>query len=79
MKQCPQTPPQSNQAARHMIRFRKVQDYIPVSRSTYWRGEREGRYPARYRIGPNSVAWDEQEILDWLAAQRRHGSTQEGR
>ena len=35
---------------------------IPVSRMTWWRGVRDGRYPQPVRLGPNTVAWRASEI-----------------
>ena len=30
---------------------------LPVSRATLWRMVREGRFPAPYKLGPNTTAW----------------------
>ncbi len=30
---------------------------IPVSRSAWWAGVREGRYPAPVKLGPRTTAW----------------------
>ena len=35
---------------------------IPVSRATWWRGVREGRYPQPVRISQRCVAWRSSEI-----------------
>lgn len=35
---------------------------VPVSRSTWWRGVRDGRFPRPTKIGPNSTAWRAEEI-----------------
>lgn len=35
---------------------------IPVSRSTWWRGVKSGRYPAPVRIGPHMTAWRAEDI-----------------
>ena len=35
---------------------------VPVSRSTWWRGIRDGRFPRPTKIGPNSTAWRAEEI-----------------
>lgn len=36
------------------------------SAMTIRRWEREGWFPRRVRLGPNSVAWLESEVLQWL-------------
>jgi len=35
---------------------------IPVSRSTWWAGVRDGRYPKPLKIGPRSTAWRVEDI-----------------
>jgi prophage regulatory protein len=37
---------------------------VPVSRSTWWRGIRDGRFPRPTKIGPNSTAWRAEEIRE---------------
>lgn len=37
---------------------------IPVSRSTWWQGVRDGRFPVGYKIGPNTTAWLQSDIHD---------------
>jgi prophage regulatory protein len=39
-----------------------IDPLIPVSKTTWWDGIREGRYPKPYRIGKRSVAWRRDEI-----------------
>ena len=36
---------------------------IPVSRSTWWRGIKEGRFPAPVKLGPRITAWRADDIL----------------
>ena len=35
---------------------------FPVSKSTWWRGIREGRYPSAVKLGPNSSGWHVEKI-----------------
>jgi len=44
-----------------------TQGLLPISKSAWWDGIKEGRYPAPYKIGKRSVAWrldDIQSLLD---------------
>ena len=44
-----------------------------MSDATIWRLERDNKFPKRLQIGPNSVAWIEAEVDEWIenkAAQR---------
>ncbi len=51
-----------------MGRLLKTREVMALTgRSEVWiyRQEKAGRFPARLRLGPNSVAWDEAEIIAW--------------
>ena len=36
---------------------------IPISRSTWWRGIKEGRFPAPVKLGPRITAWRTDDIV----------------
>lgn len=45
--------------------------FIPVSRSTWWQGVKEGKYPKPAKISENVTAWRAQDIrqlIDRLGA-----------
>jgi prophage regulatory protein len=35
---------------------------IPIGRSTWWAGVRNGRFPAPVKIGPKTTAWRVEDI-----------------
>lgn len=35
---------------------------IPVSKSTWWQGVKDGRFPAPVKLGPRTTAWRASEI-----------------
>jgi predicted DNA-binding transcriptional regulator AlpA len=35
---------------------------IPISRSSWWQGIREGRYPTPVKLGPRTTAWTVESI-----------------
>lgn len=39
-----------------------IQPIIPVSRSAWWQGIVDGRYPAGVKIGPRTTAWLKSDI-----------------
>jgi prophage regulatory protein len=41
---------------------------IPWSRMHVDREEKAGRFPRRRQLGPNTVAWVEKEIDEWMAS-----------
>ena len=53
------------------IRFPELQRKVGKSRTTVWRDEREGLFPARRRTGKNSVGWLESEVDDWILKQTK--------
>jgi predicted DNA-binding transcriptional regulator AlpA len=40
---------------------------IPVSKSTWWQGVREGRFPEPVRLGRRVTAWRVEDIRDLIA------------
>lgn len=52
----------------------EVQRLTNVDRSTAWRQEEKGIFPARIIVGFNSVRWDEAEILKWLKLNKQGGT-----
>jgi len=51
-----------------LIRAAEVQRRVDYSAMHLWRLEKAGKFPKRIKIGPNSVAWVEAEVDDWIAA-----------
>ena len=39
---------------------------IPVSKSTWWQGVKEGRYPAPVKLGPRTSAWTVKSIKELI-------------
>lgn len=50
-----------------------VLEKIPVSRSAWWQGIRDGRYPAGVKIGPRTTAWKCSDIHDLCARLEKEG------
>jgi predicted DNA-binding transcriptional regulator AlpA len=44
------------------LRLPQVLDIIPVSRSSWWRGCKTGRYPKPVKLGPRTTAWRAEDI-----------------
>lgn len=45
------------------IRLPEVLKIIPVSKSTWWAGVREGRFPKPVKLSERTTAWRENDIL----------------
>jgi len=42
------------------------QRMVPVSRSTWWQGVKDGRFPKPVKLGPRTTCWRESDIKDLL-------------
>lgn len=51
-----------------LLRANEVCERLGISRATLARWERSGHLPARRRVGPNSVAWIEAEVEEFVAS-----------
>lgn len=54
-----------------LLGWRRVKDITGLSRTTAWRLQRAGSFPAPVRISANRVAWRESELMAWAAARTR--------
>lgn len=50
------------QATPRLLRVRDVMQRTGLSKSSWWKGVREGRFPKPVRITPRTCAWPEPEI-----------------
>lgn len=48
--------------------WRRVKDMTGLSRSTAWRLQQLGKFPAPVRISTKRVAWRESDLIAWKAA-----------
>lgn len=48
------------------LRIEQVLQFIPVARSTWWQGVRDGRYPASVKLGPRTTAWKAEDIRAFI-------------
>ena len=44
------------------VRLPQVLNVIPVSRASWWRGVKDGRYPQSVKLGPNTTVWKAEDI-----------------
>jgi len=54
------------------LRLPKVLEIVPVSKSTWWAGVREGRYPKPVKLSANVTAWratDIRELIERLGGE----------
>ena len=49
-----------------VLRKKDIREKLGLSDVTIWRMERDGDFPQRIKIGPNSVGWIESEVDQWI-------------
>lgn len=51
-----------------ILRFKDLFELIGLSRTTIIRFEKNGTFPKRRQLGPNSIGWLESDVLAWISA-----------
>ena len=44
------------------LRLPQILEIIPVSKSTWWQGCKDGRFPKPVKLGPKTTAWRAEDI-----------------
>ena len=53
------------------VRLSTILKIFPVSKSTWWAGIKDGRFPTPVKLSPKITAWRVEDIRDLLA---KHGA-----
>jgi predicted DNA-binding transcriptional regulator AlpA len=56
------------------VRLPQILAVFPVGRSTWWRGVKDGRFPAGVKLGPRTTAWTVTSIRELLDRTARGGA-----
>jgi prophage regulatory protein len=48
------------------VRLSLILALIPIGKSSWWAGIKEGRFPPPYKLGPRTTAWKAQDIRDLI-------------
>ncbi len=56
-----------------LLRLPQVLAIIPISRSAWWAGVKNGRFPKPTKIGPRTSAWWASEIAETLKSFSKDG------
>ena len=57
-----------NQNTKGLLRLREVLKIIPVGRSTWLAGVKEGKFPAPVKISSRCTAWKVEDIEEFIAS-----------
>lgn len=55
---------QKEAKSQRLLRLPQVLEYLPISKSSWWSGVKEGKYPASLKLGPRTTVWRESDILE---------------
>jgi len=58
-----------------IIRKIQIKEITGLSPRHIDRLEKAGKFPSRIQLGPRSVGWQEQDIIDWLESRPRGPTT----
>lgn len=50
------------------VRLPQVLKVFPVSKSTWWAGVKDGRYPKPVKLGPKMTAWRVEDIKELIVS-----------
>lgn len=50
------------------VRLPEVLKVFPVSKSTWWAGVKDGRFPKPVKLGPKMTAWRVEDIRELIAS-----------
>lgn len=59
-----------------VLRLTQVLEIFPISKSSWWQGCKEGRFPKPIKLGPRTTVWLKEDIEN-LARKFAAKSTQE--
>lgn len=68
--------PQTALPSTGFLRLPQVLEIFPVSRSTWWAGVRDGRFPKPVRLSQRCSAWRVSDIINLI--DRKSGTYQNG-
>ena len=58
----------ATQAADGFLRLPQVLERIPVSRSGWWQGVKEGRFPQPVKLSPRVTVWRASDVQAYIEA-----------
>ncbi len=53
------------------VRIKEILRIIPVGKTTWWEGVRDGRYPKPVKLAPRVTAWRVEDIRELIEQYKR--------
>ena len=60
-----------------LLRLPQVLALIPVGKSSWWRGCKDGRYPKPVKLGPRTTVWRAEDIAALMQSLGNQGADNE--
>lgn len=60
------SPPPAESSTERIVSSKEVQELTGLSRTTIWRLERNGEFPARVQLSSTRIGWRFSEVQDWI-------------
>jgi len=57
-----------------LLRISQVLELIPIGKSTWWAGVKEGRFPKGVKFGPNTTVWRVEDIENLIKTFKVEGN-----
>jgi len=54
-----------------IIRAKALCQLLSISRSTLWRLEKSGNFPASFSYGKRTTGWLESDIIEWVEKRKQ--------
>ncbi len=54
------------ESRKKLLRIQHVLEIVPISKSAWWQGVRDGIYPQPIKLGPRITCWRASEIYEMI-------------
>ena len=68
----------SNMENESLLRLPQVLNIIPISKSAWWQGCKDGRYPKPVKLGPRTTVWKSSDIAAFMRQLSQQPAQKEG-
>ena len=63
--------------SKRLLRINQVLALVPVGKSSWWKGCKEGIYPKPIKLGPRTTVWRAEDITAFIESLGNQGANNE--